>query len=121
MDIRSDTSNVTKCFSPNFRLPKAKVILKSETSSGSPKHSKKVNPKHAEFYKLCNKHKIGSEHDKNLLIQILCSRIKPTKIHQESLARADVTVKKILRTSRYFYDSKLDKELHYKSKRNKSR
>lgn len=37
------------------------------------------------------------------------------------MARADVTVKKILRTSRYFYDLKLDSELHYKQKRNKSK
>jgi hypothetical protein len=82
---------------------------------------KKANVKHEEFFRLCKKHKGGNDSDKNLLIQILCARIKPSKIQKESVARADVTVKKILRTSRYFYDLKLDSELHYKSKRNKTR
>lgn len=59
--------------------------------------------------------------DKNLLIQILCQRIKPTKIKAQSVARADVTVKKILRVSRYFYDLWLDRETHYKGKRYKHR
>ena len=67
------------------------------------------------------KQKFVNDADKNLLIQILCQRIKPTKVHEKSVARADVTVKKILRTSRYFFDLKLDEESHYKSKRNKTR
>jgi hypothetical protein len=37
------------------------------------------------------------------------------------VARADVTVKKILRTCRYFYDLKLNELSHYKAKRNRTR
>lgn len=49
----------------------------------------------------------------------MCARIQPTKILAQSKARADVTVKKILRTQRYFYDQQLDNEVKYKQKRNK--
>jgi hypothetical protein len=51
----------------------------------------------------------------------LCVRIKPLKIKKTSNARADVTIKKILRCGRYFYDLKFDREVKYKAKRNKNK
>lgn len=97
-------------------------ILKAQTPTLLSKPvSVIVSKKQDEFKNLCSKQKNGNDADKNLLIQILCARIKPTKIKKESVARADVTVKKILRTGRYFYDLKLDGELHYKAKRNKAK
>ena len=75
--------------------------------------------KEAEFKKLTSKVKPINDKDKNLLIQILCQRIIPSKIKPNSPSRADVTVKKILRLARYFYDQKLEAEVMYKNKRNK--
>jgi hypothetical protein len=61
-----------------------------------------------------------NETAKTLLIQIIYNRILPTKIKKKSTARADVIVKKILRSCRYFYD-KLPEvgNMKYKGKRNK--
>ena len=68
---------------------------------------------------LCKRQKTGQDSDKNLLIQILCNRMLPTK-YSDSSARADVIVKKILRTVRNFFDKKLDRMVQYKAKRNKN-
>lgn len=44
----------------------------------------------------------------------------PSKLMPQSNSRADVTVKKILRMARNFYDQKLEHEVMYKNKRNKA-
>ena len=77
-----------------------------------------LEAKENEFQRLISKTKPINDKDKNLLVQILCARMIPSKIQPKSQSRADVTVKKILRMARNFYDQKLEHEVMYKNKRN---
>jgi hypothetical protein len=46
--------------------------------------------------------------DKNLLLGILYKRIQASQAAEKSLVRSDVTIKKIIRCMRKYYDKKID-------------
>jgi hypothetical protein len=73
------------------------------------------------FTRLCCKSSEISEREKKILVELLYSRLlsdsKTNKEAQEMKNRDDVTVKKLLRMARHFYETILDEELEFKKKK----
>jgi len=102
--------------SQSRRSPKRTSGRKADTSS-SPNSKAEVAERLLKLRKLFDTRQSISKADNLILCSILQQRLKPRDERKPETTRADVTVKKILRMMKHFYDLSINSIFNYKQKR----